>query len=255
MKRLNLFFTGLFIAAIVLFTSPLFAVGIGGFLTLGSGSYDWSYTNAYGEIYDPYYGWTEGDIDDWDESTGMSKVGIGFILDTNVARDSVFNYRLQISISSMSFEGDSEDDSDIDATEFFVYNTFGFGVARTDKIRFWLGPQIGVGFVSGEFSFEGSDELDTNEIFLVGANIGVAAGLNIHLTQLLTLAMDTGLRSNSLAGAAEISAENGSLEADVTASGMEFFFNIGLLFRFGDQYSGYTASSSSSDDDIDLDIE
>lgn len=251
MKKHNFLFTGFFIAAIMLLTSPLFAVGIGGYLALGAGSYDWSYTDG---TYYSEYDATTYDLEDSDVGSSVSKVGLGFILDTNIAKDSLFNYRLQISISSMTIDNsDSMEDMDIEATEFFVYNSFGFGVARTQGMRFWLGPQIGVGFISGEYNLD--YETDTNEFIVFGANIGIVAGVNIHLTQLLSLAIDAGLRSNSLGGGMLISSGGDEIESSVTGSGVEFFANVGLLFRFGDQYSGYSASSSSSDDDIDLDIE
>lgn len=254
MKKPYFFIIGLLITAMVMISTNLFAFGMGGFFTISGGNYDWSFTDGtYEESGD------SGDLEDSDVGSSVSKKGFGLMLDTAIAADRVFNYRLQFSYSSISIDmEDDMEDMDVEGKEIFLYNTFGFGVVRTQDVRFWLGPQFGIGYISGEYDFSGSDYLDTNEFTVAGFNLGAIAGLNIHVGEVVSLAVDAGFRSNFLVGTTEMSYEaiDMKMESVVSGSGIELFIDFGVLFRFGETYSGQVTSSSSDEsDDLDLNLD
>lgn len=98
----------------------------------------------------------------------------GFVLDSAVAADRVFNYRLELGY------GRSEYDLPLDMTiktdVYTINNTFGFGVVRTRVVRLWLGPQLGIYYEDGDGFWDA-----------FGINVGPALGLNIHLGPVVSL--------------------------------------------------------------------
>ena len=126
---------GVFLSLLLMLaTTPTLASGFGAFVEGISGS---------------------GDVEiDWDNSgnqppfdNDFSGGHFGFILDTNLARDSVFNYRLNVGLGAL----DAEDDfgTALELGGVTVDNTFGFGVVRSKSFRLWIGPQIRIGVYTG----------------------------------------------------------------------------------------------------------
>ncbi len=112
------------------------------------------------------------------ESGSVYGGGGGFVLDTCLARNSIFNYRM-----SLGADYRSEDiDVGLETTRLHLVNYFGFGVVRTKVLRLWLGPQFTVG---GEFG-------DGAWAFMVGT--GVALGLNFNIGDTLTISLTGGGR-------------------------------------------------------------
>lgn len=150
----------------------------------------------------------------YDNSTtnfGFKATGFNFILDTAVAKDKVFNYRL-----GLGYEKETFDVGTREVGRFALTNTFGFGVLRTEAVRLWLGPQI--------FFAYGSDDtyhdLDAGAAFVLGTNFAVGPvvslglelgyGIGFHRWEVGRLDND-GLRNN-------------------------FFLSGVLLFRIHDEY-------------------
>jgi hypothetical protein len=173
-----------------------------------------------------------GSLDDWEVDTpfgdidldGDSEKGIlGFVLDTAVAKDTLFNYRLNLGIGGFVADFDQIDE-DLEMGGVVLDNTFGFGVVRTDTVRLWLGPQIRIAYYTGEF--EDSDfGMDIVEV-----GLAPVLGLNLHVGQTVTFSFSAGYRISGYAGEDDDS-------NDVEGTGEEFFGNIGLIFRLaGDSY-------------------
>lgn len=144
------------------YSSSALAVGLGGYLELGTGSGDFEYDEPYSE---------EFNID-------SSTVGIGFMLETNpLDRDKVFSYRFQA-----GFEGrDLEDDDGVtmETAGVLISNSFAFGGNVASNVRLWAGPQVLFGFYGGES--DRAREGEKEEISVAIFGLGVACGINIDV--------------------------------------------------------------------------
>jgi hypothetical protein len=115
------------------------------------------------------------DGDNYDEDI----YGAGISYDTNVARDEVFNYRLDLGYRRV--EQNRDDSSDLDLDGFALTNTLGFALARNEKARLWIGPLVLLSF--GFDSHKGQDILD------VGFGGGPAMGLTVHASDRLSIVL------------------------------------------------------------------
>lgn len=185
------------------------AFGIGFYTTLtSSGDADWEGTSSSTNLMT-----TNRDLDQRE---------IGFVLDTAIASDRLFNYRFQFALVDATYGS-----SDMDG--FVLTNTFGFGVVRNSNLRFWIGPQVG---------FKWLDSKDNTDISVFTFDLGAATGLNYHISSNISLTAEAGYRWGF--GVAdsnfdETSSTTGDLEYDISEN--QLFVNVGLLFRFGrDKY-------------------
>ena len=137
-------------------------------------------------------------MDDNDEIDFEADIGaLGLTLDTNVARDRIFNYRLELLVEFVDATIDYDEaaiagfaafnpnnfpslDQDVDGVGFGISQTFGFGIVRTRAVRLYLGPKIRVGVWTGE-SDDNVGAFDDVRYVGVDAGIGAELGMNIHL--------------------------------------------------------------------------
>jgi len=213
-----------FITIIGLRTVPAHAVGFGLYGNFDGGKMIWE---GYGAEFMNYGG--------------------GFVLDTNLASDNVFNYRLEFGFSNLRTPYQAEE---LDAlttilfwrllgsslpTPFYkdvtkhenslVMSTvhyFGFGVVRTKNVRFWLGPQL---TIAGML---------TNLTGLI-AGMGFAMGLNINIGDTFTLSF---VGSGRFLGGFRVYKYN---ETHKTAGGYggDGMATVSFIFRIpGDTYKG-----------------
>lgn len=189
------------IAIIALPAKNLFALGLGPYIALDGG---------------------DSKIDGL-SSPGTLGFGLGFMLDTCIAEKKLFNYRFHL-----------------DYTYYFLNTSlhritsnhaFGFGVYKSEKLRVWLGPQIGFGYVNGDVS---------TEYYSMGnVYAGIVIGTNIHLTKLITLGVETGYNYGTMF---TISTEEESTETkkqinfnfDRSYPYHEAFLKVAVIFRLGD---------------------
>lgn len=169
----------LFLCAALLFvvcvrTTPVHAFGLGLFGNFDGGKMIW---DGYGANFMNYGG--------------------GFVMDTNLASNQVFNYRMELSFTNLNtpYEGKVLNPlltilnwafygfpyPAYDKKTYYenslcmtTVHYFGFGVVRSKHVRFWLGPQITFGGML------------TNLTGLY-AGIGFAMGLNINIGDVFTL--------------------------------------------------------------------
>ena len=189
------------------------AIGLGGYFSVGSGSGEWDAEDE--------------DDNEWDIETDDTGSGFGFVLDTAVAKDRVFNYRLNIGYERKDYEDENGNTLEID--NFVVVNDFGFGVVRTPQIRLWLGPELKITSGSGEI-----DNNDDFEVDLVSVGIGPVVGLNVHVGKLVTLGFKTGLLFESIVGKGEDDPRDYTV--DYTGDDTYFYFNFAIIFRINDVY-------------------
>lgn len=196
------------VLTVLLFANNSFAIGLGGYIDLGSGD-----------------GEAEFDVDGADEfdiDTGF--FGLGFQLETNpLTKNKLFSYRLQVGFESR--EIDTEGDPKFELGGLVVNNTFAFGGNVSEKIRFWGGPQVLVGFYSGETdkSYGG----DKYSFIGAGFGLGLAGGANFGLGYGNTVLTTTiGVRTFGFSGNVEWQDDDETLNGSAT----EYFFSVGILF-------------------------
>jgi len=204
--------------AVIFFTSSAMAIGLGFYLNPGifGGEADWTLETDYSAF-------------DYEYKKDTEHTGYGFVLDTAVAKNKLFNYRLNLGMEEFTHKkGDSNTEYEFDS--FVIDNTFGFAVFKNKLVRLWLGPQIRVSFSDGEL--KNSDR----DISLFGFGIGPVFGANFNLGKVFTPAVTIGYRYTGYAGTGENKTSSSSSEYDYTISETTLFFNVALLFRMGDMY-------------------
>ncbi len=181
------------------------ALGLGTYYNLGWGDGEIEFDNDDDDYY--YY----HDDDKFDIDTDHRGRAIGFVLDTNVAKNALFNYRLNVALDTIDFGHGFEADG------YVMDHTFGFGVLRNKYVRLWIGPQINLAYYE-EHDFD-----------LFGIGIGPAMGVNIHAGDFISFTVTSGYKYNFLFG---------SNAADDDYDGYEgqYYINFGMLFRINDVY-------------------
>jgi len=203
--------------AVIFFTSSAMAIGLGFYLNPGifGGEADWTLENDYSSF-------------DYEYEKDTEHTGYGFVLDTAIAKNKLFNYRLNLGMEEFTSEG-GDNSTEYEFDSFVIDNTFGFAVFKNKLVRLWVGPQIRVSFSDGKI--KGTDDFD---ISLFGFGIGPVFGANFNLGKVFTPAVTIGYRYTGYAGTGENKIS--SYECDYTISESTLFVNIALLFRMGDMY-------------------
>lgn len=151
--------------------------------------------------------------------------GAGFVLDTAVARDSFFNYQLNLGYDEFTnkFPGSS---SDLKLGGLMISNSFGFGIVRTEGFRLWMGPEIRLAWPNGSQSGWDYD--------FFGAGVGPVVGMNFNLPGTVSFVVKAGYQFMNYEGQAE-SATSSSWDLDIKER--LIYVNVGILFRsLGDTF-------------------
>lgn len=220
---------------------------------------------AYGDAGIKSTYWDEGE----EGGTGYVKYinsldyfyGGGIVLDTAVARDTLFGYRIKIGYSQYNVT--KKENAQIYSKDkyhmhrFNMGNTFGFGVVRNETVRFWLGPRINFNYLYYSYScwdrtlympfmFDPSYEntIPYREKLverLFTFELSLAMGININFKNDITLFIDTDFGGNVSTGRRKFKYGMESL------SGLYFskMFNLGyggnislgLMYRINDNYT------------------
>lgn len=156
--------------------------------------------------------------------------GLGLAFDSNIGKDSLFNYRLGLEFMKQKLDTVNGDEcvEDCDfGTRFNMVHTFGFGVVRTQTVRLWVGPRLNIAYDS---------DTGDNGYERVGFEFGIApaVGINVNLGRVVSLAADLDYRFATTAGAwdSDISLDGGSYSGTTRGATARFY----LLFRFGEQF-------------------
>jgi hypothetical protein len=189
-----------------------------------------------------------GGMTTWNGNMDFSHAGVsggfGFVMDTSVARDKLFNFRLNLGLDIINSAYRS-----IDIYKFDVLCSFGFGLVRTEIMRFWIGPQIGLRINRGSgrvlarnrIFFEANimgvypsnAKYDASSTGVVG---GLVMGFNFHITERLTVALDFGGRGCAGTGTITYDGYFRNYDKKEKAWGYEGFINFALIVRVNDSY-------------------
>lgn len=158
---------------------------------------------------------------------------IGAVLDTAVARDRLFNYRLNLNYvrSWVTLSGLPQT---FDYSGGELENIFGFGVVRKPGMRWWVGPAVRLAGGSAPLDLSVPGTLVLRDAAQVEVGAGVVTGVNLHRGERLSLGLTAGYYVNW--SVFEINdAVPGVLE-DPQYTGPVHRFSVGMqvLFRLGD---------------------
>jgi hypothetical protein len=215
------------------------AVGLGANVDAGYGHASWSFDNQ--------------GIETINRDSACAYVGGGLVFDTAVERNTLFNYRLNLGIDQVSYPDFILPEyyfathfipaGDLEMTRYKLVNSFGFGLVRTEGLRFWLGPQLLLSYAQGSetthTSHLGYTYTREDDFSMAGAGLGLVLGLNINTPGVVTVALEFGARVNVLYGTDDYRAYGGIWDSAVngfTQVNPEAFLNATLLFRMGEHY-------------------
>jgi len=135
--------------------------------------------------------------------------GIGISFDTNLGKDKVFAYRLNFEYYKAKGTDyyrpfDAIDGVkrkyDIEKRVFSVVNIIAFGLYRSEHVRLWIGPVIGI---HSENNNKKSDYYDYDYYLDLNVDVGPAIGINYNINEDMGLALDLtyGIFSTGLSSA------------------------------------------------------
>jgi hypothetical protein len=134
-------------------------------------------------------------------SSRIGDAGLGITMDSNLAKDKLLNYRMDLDIGvSYDMYKSSSDFFKYHNAPFFAINTvhtLGFGIYRSKTIRLWLGPQISLGGLFGAPTVYGGIH-KVNNTWGVNGGIGGALGLNVNIGEVFTIAFTGAVRGEGV---------------------------------------------------------
>lgn len=155
----------------LLCTPPAKAAGLGVYGFLGGGSADWTpdFNNS-----------------SFDKTTGH--VGAGLVLDTAPARDTLFNYQLNLGYDHFT-NSNSQAWGNATFNGFAVSNNFGFGAMINPTTRFWFGPELRLTWADGS-----PDHYKDFKMSLFGLGVGPVIGVKLNYDDKHTIALKAGFQ-------------------------------------------------------------
>lgn len=168
-----------------------------------------------------------------------NKFGFGVAIDSNLAKNRLFNYRGTFGYQRTNRDFDRIqfgpillDLDDIDANGFTFNNSFGLAVSRGRTHRLWIGPSIRIAV----------DVFDTNDddIDIVDVSVGggPVLGLNLHAGRNFTIGLSTSYQYLYVGEVIDVDIP-GVVDDTESFDGHEHLVtaNVTLFFRSsGDQY-------------------
>lgn len=217
MKKI-LFFIGMGIMSLAIAESAQ-AAAIGVYGTGGVNFSTWKYRDASASTTDALY-------------------GCGVVFDTNAAKNELFGYRLTAGYEQYRLKYTESDQSSDPIHRVSMSHTFGFGMVRTDLIRFWAGPRIGLHYLNYRNSYT---TIRINvippmiypkkikvKLDMIGFDLLLAFGFNFNIGNMATIFLDLGF------------GYMGNYNIHETQKGHGFGLDgkIGFMFRINDKYKG-----------------
>lgn len=164
-----------------------------------------------------------------EDPTRVYSVGAGIVFDSALAKDKLFNYRLNLGYSR-EFYGSTSPMGHIDTHTVTWSNTFGFGFYRRPAVRLWAGPSLSFVYqrytLSNTSPFASGSELAN----ILRLNIGAVVGVNANPGKLITIGWELGFQ-----GGVGFAIDSGSSSNSI--NNIEVFTRLSVMFRVGDTFN------------------
>ncbi len=154
-------------AGVALMAATPASAGLGGYVEYGLVQYAANWID-------------DGFVQDGDQAHAM---GAGIAWDSNLAADELLNYRVNIGFRHLE---PSEGDDDLRLDGLSAQFTVGLAPLRTESMRFWLGPSIGVSYLVCDECAGSGNNADVHQASL---GLGPEFGLNLHLDERVTMSV------------------------------------------------------------------
>lgn len=128
---------------------------------------------------------------DW----SSNDVRVGLTLDTAVARDRLFNYRLNVDYQR-SWVTVSGLPQTINYDGGELENIFGFGIVRKPEMRWWVGPALRLAGGSGLVTVNTPTSIFIRDATQVEVGPGIVTGINLHRGDRFSVGMTAGYYVN-----------------------------------------------------------
>jgi len=165
-SRHAVFRCGLLTTVCLLAAAPAWA-GLGGYVEYGLVQYAANWMD-------------DGFVQDGDQAHA---IGVGVAWDSNLAKDELLNYRFLFGYRHLE---PSEGDDDLRLDGLSAQFTLGFSPLRSENMRWWLGPSIGVSYLICEDCAGPGNDSDVHQASL---GLGPEFGWNYHLDEKLSLSI------------------------------------------------------------------
>lgn len=221
------------------------AIGFGMYYNTMSGSSDWDVDSDIGGDFMDY-----DDSDDWDGDEETTS--FGFVFDTNLARNELFNYRFELGLENSDVDldiefGDIDTEGTAELSGLVMTHDFGFGVFRTKDVRIWIGPEVKLSFLSGEIDVDGARLRDVDcDVNIFKFGLGPVAGLNFNIDPQLSLSIKVGVLLQNMTGEGDVDITaydflgnevgHPSGDQEYEASDTYFFINFSIFYRMNDHF-------------------
>ena len=166
--------------------------------------------------------------EDWDDVSTVENRNLssfGFVVDTTVADDQVFNYRF-----SLLKEENNSDGNGLNMDGITMLHNFGFGVLRNKYVRLWLGPELRAAFYDDLSIVQNGNRVQVvGDVW--GYGIGIAMGANFHLPEVASIGI-----SASYYVFNDYTGDYGSTSTDLDIDSSGLYLNLTVLFRVNDEF-------------------
>lgn len=196
-------------------------------------------SNAWGEIDFGHDGLVKsGRYHRQKESYDQQRLGLGVLVDTNVARDELLNYRFEFGYQHSWRHFDAG--HAIQGDGITMNHTLGFGLVRSERVRFWMGPafRVSLDFLDDKDNFKngylenGSSSRIGGESAAVTFGGGPNFGVNWNVGRIYTVGMTASYQYMGLSERVDYG------EKDRTYGGAEHLLSVGInvMFRTADDH-------------------
>jgi len=143
--------------------------------------------------------------------------GFGLVYDSNVRDNRLYNWRTSVELNNIDLDNGNS------FKTLFITNTLGISLFRNKRVRLFVGPRISIGL-------EDREEDKSGGTFLYGG----AVGLNVHVTDSISLGLDFDYAVGS-SNIIHEDCEECEYTEDLSGSSARFY----LLFSFGSDENQY----------------
>ncbi|MFZ5572258.1 MAG: hypothetical protein ACOZF0_17810 [Thermodesulfobacteriota bacterium] len=176
--------------------------------------------------------------DEYRFETDDDNRSIGFVLDTALARNVPFNYRLNLGYGEWKWKNESGGKLELDT--YTMDHTFGFRLYQDRLIRLWIGPQLRLSVSEGDFIDSSGVKDRDYEYSYVGIGVAPVIGVNFNPGDHITASLTIGYRFMRYYGDDDYKggpdADYDYYESKYENDEKQVFMNLAFFFRLNDSF-------------------